>query len=128
MSVKTIISEDKHSVSVSISGDFSTYELEKLVFELSQIRASMQPQVVDHQPTTAEQAITSIEKDPAFSLHILKNGDIQIWFRTSGLGWIIFNIPIAKACVLRDYIQANTQEISGADLLTKGPGGSDVMQ
>lgn len=128
MSKKTIVSEDKHSVSLSISGEFSTYELEKLVFELSQIRGSMQPPVVPHQPIKSEQAYTSIQNDPAMNFHVLKDGNFQLWFRNSCFGWMVFNVNTRDACTIRSYFNSNIPEDIVTVFDNGTPGGSDTAQ
>ncbi|SFI74606.1 hypothetical protein [Nitrosomonas sp. Nm34] len=105
--MKIKISEDKQTVTLSIPNNLSASEIEKLIADLSKVRASMLPSIPFSQPETEDQNI-SFQDDPHFAAELQNDGRIRLWFRDYGLGWMIFNIPVSKACTLRDFLIANT--------------------
>ncbi len=127
------LSDNKESVTLSISGNLSTTEVETLIADLSVVRANMQPAVPFAQPKPEDlnddSANISCQDDPRLSVRLLHDGRIRLWLRNAGLGWMIFNLPINVACTIRDYLVANTPKTSdGSNLFSKDFGGSDTTQ
>ena len=125
------LTDDKKSVEISISGTLSAIEVETLIADLSEVRANMIPpvpfQVQNPGSTNSDLPNVSAQDDPYFSVRLLRDGKIRMWLRNSGLGWMVFDLPVDKACAVRDYLIANTpQTSSGRNLLAKDFGDSDT--
>lgn len=109
--MKSEISNDRHCVSVTITGDFSAADLETLIADLATVRANLLPQVSADPPgaeATEQNQHVSVQENPGIAIRLLDDGRIRIWLRNIGLGWHVFNLPVHNACAIRDYLVANT--------------------
>ena len=99
------ISEDKQVATVEVSRDLRADELEKLIEELSGMRAQMLPAV----PMTAgavldDPAAARAGGDPCVQVAVMRDGMTRFWVRHAGLGWFGFNLPVDRARTLAQYI------------------------
>lgn len=110
------LSDDKKSISISVDGTLSTVEVETLIADLAFLRANMLPPVPFELPKpgdpNSDLPNLSVQDDPYLSAKLLKDGQIRLWLRSFGLGWMVFNLPIERACALRDFLIANTPDES----------------
>lgn len=123
------LNTDKKTAAISIVGDLTTAQVEKLIADLAELRASMQPEVSVVPPgpggLSNDRVTVSLVDDPYLSARPLKDGRVRLWLRNGGLGWMIFNLSIEKACALRDFLIANTPASPGEhDLFRDGGGDS----
>jgi hypothetical protein len=108
------LSDDKRTLVAQIDKTLSPSEVQTLISDLAELRANMLPpvpreraQLVDE---TGDGPNVSMQNDPDAEVRLLRDGRIRFWFRNSGLGWLVFNVPTDKACAIRDYLIANTPE------------------
>jgi len=110
------LSDDQKSVEISVSGALSATDVETLLADLMELRANMLPPVPEElpKPGTKGAALSNVssQDDPYLSARLLRDGRIRLWLRNAGIGWMAFNLPVDKACTLRDYLIANTPEKS----------------
>jgi hypothetical protein len=103
--------DDGRSVKLDIKAVMTTYEIEKLIRDLAELRAVMSPPV-SIQPSNRRDAPehytqVSLQEEPYLEARQLVDGRIRLWVRNAGIGWMAFNLPVAKAQSLRDYFVAN---------------------
>jgi hypothetical protein len=98
------------SVSLSVEGKVTASELETLISELAAVRANMLPSVSRNPPEPGDPGIEKqrirVQEDVAFSAVLLPDSRLCLWLRNIGIGWLIFHLPVSKACALRDYLVA----------------------
>jgi hypothetical protein len=116
------VSDDKKTVKMSVDGTLSVTELETLIANLSVLRANMLPPVPfeppKHEDPSTDLLNVSVQDDPYLQARLLRDGRIRLWIRNHGLGWLVYNLPVNKACTLRDYLIANTPKSTpGPNLL-----------
>ena len=101
------ISADKLQATIDIHGAYGADELEKLIAELSELRAGMTPPVPMAPPTTnaaEDPAAVRARGDPCVQVAVMRNGMTRFWVRHGGLGWFAFNLPVERARLLAQYI------------------------
>jgi hypothetical protein len=101
------ISDDKQHAAVELHGTYGAAELEKLIEELSAMRASMVPAVPMTPATTnspEDPAAARARGDPCVQVAVMRDGVIRFWVRHAGLGWFAFNLPVERAHGLAEYI------------------------
>ena len=80
--------------------------VEALIFELAQLRATLDPPVASHTGQNAGQF--HIQQSPAMEHYRTRTGSIRIYLRNVGYGWMMFELEPQRAMLLRDYLIANT--------------------
>lgn len=114
-----VISDDKKSAQISINKTFTAPEIETLISELAVIRANMLPPIPFEPPKATDPDIDSShvteQDEPHVQVKLLKDNRIRIWLRSWGLGWMAFNLTQENACIIRDYLIANTPDNRDAD-------------
>ncbi len=118
------LSDDKKSISISVIGTLSTAKVDTLIADLAFLRANMLPPVQLEPPRpgdpNSDHPNVSSQDDPSISVRLLRDGKIRFWLRNRGLGWMVFNLPVEKACAVRDYLIANTpKESPGPNIFTE---------
>jgi hypothetical protein len=101
------ISDDKRQAAIEVRGDFSATELERLIEELSQVRAAMVPAVPLAPATTntaEDPAAARARGDPCVQVAVMRDGVTRFWVRHAGLGWFAFNLPVERARMLAEYV------------------------
>ena len=106
--------EGKRAV-LAINGPFQTNEIEKLIADMLLLRSGMLPPVPYEPPrpdSEADQAVNvTVQAEPRIALELThRNGKIRMWLRHEGAGWMIYELPVATACGMRDYLVANTPQ------------------
>ena len=86
-------------------------ELDALISALAEVRKDKLPGVAQKRPSptdplTMETPVT-MEDDPGMLGVRLRDGRVRLWMRSSGFGWLAFNLPIENARTLRDWFAAN---------------------
>ena len=86
-------------------------ELDALISALAEIRKGKLPSVAQKRPhpsdpSTMDTPVT-MEDDPGMMGIPLRDGRVRLWVRSSGFGWLAFNLPIENARTLRDWFAAN---------------------
>ena len=102
------VSEDKLVATVEAAGAYRAEEIEKLIEELSALRAQMLPAVPmspgfdrgDEDDSAAARA----GGDPCVQVAVMRGGMTRFWVRHGGLGWFGFNLPVDRARTLAQYI------------------------
>lgn len=125
------VSDDKQHAAIDIHGTYGATALEKLIEELSSLRASMLP-AVPMAPTTtnsAEDAAAARARgDPSVQVAVTRDGVTRFWVRHAGLGWFAFNLPVERAHMLAEYILSlTTQRERREEFLGQKRRDSDVM-
>jgi hypothetical protein len=101
------LSEDKQVASVEVHGNYTAAQLEKLIGELSAMRAAMHPAVPPAPPMTnsaEDPAAARARGDPYVQVAVMRDGMTRFWVRHAGLGWFGFNLPVERASMLANYI------------------------
>jgi hypothetical protein len=101
------ISDDKRQVSIELHGAYGAAELERLIGELSEVRAAMIPAVPEAPATTnpaEDPAAARARGDPCVQVAVMRDGVTRFWVRHAGLGWFAFNLPVDRARMLAEYI------------------------
>lgn len=125
------VSDDKQHATIDVHGTYGATGLEKLIEELSSLRASMLP-AVPMAPTTtnsAEDAAAARARgDPCVQVAVMRDGVTRFWVRHAGLGWFAFNLPVERAHMLAEYILSlTTQRERREEFLGQKRRDSDVM-
>lgn len=96
-----------------IDAQLDAVALDELISRLGEARASMLPHVSKTRPEPGSVEATttpvSMEDEPALRAVRLRDGRVRLWARSSGFGWLAFNIGNVDACALRDWFTANVQ-------------------
>lgn len=101
------VSDDKQTAAVDVQGTYCAAELEKLIADLSALRAEMSPSIPMAPPTTNKRedpAATRAGGDPCVQVAVMRDGMTRFWVRHAGLGWFAFNLPVDRARLLAQYI------------------------
>ena len=101
------VSEDKLVATLELRGAYRADEMEKLIEELSALRAQMLPGVpmspcgdaCDEDP-----AASRAGGDPRVQVAVMRDGMTRFWVRHAGVGWFGFNLPVERARTLAQYI------------------------
>ena len=109
---------------IAIDGKFDAAEIDDIISRLGEARGAMLPHVSKSRPEPKSLAgmttPVSMEDEPALRALMLRDGRVRIWARSSGFGWLAFNINPTDARALRDWFSANVQ--GNADLFGHGDG------
>lgn len=93
--------------------ELTAQELDSLISGLAEIRAAKLPPVSSSRPTPEDESSidtpVTVEDSPAMQAKALRDGRVRLWARSSGFGWLAFNIELRDARVLRDWLTANVQ-------------------
>lgn len=108
---------------IKSAATLSAQELDVLISGLAEIRAHTEPPVSPKRPdpndtNPALDTPVTMEDSPAMQAKLLRDGRIRIWARSSGFGWLAFNIEMRDATLLRDWFTANVAGES--DLFSQG--------
>ena len=101
------ISDDKRQAEVDVQGTYTAPELERLIAELSEMRAAMYPAVPMAPVTTnpaEDPAAARARGDPCVQVAVMRDGVTRFWVRHAGLGWFAFNLPVDRARTLAEYV------------------------
>lgn len=101
------VAEGNERAQVEVHGSFTAAEVERLIGELSAIRAAMSPQVPTTPPMTRcpeDAAAARAGGDPCVQVAVMRDGLTRFWVRHAGLGWFGFNLPVDRASTLANYI------------------------
>lgn len=111
--IKHELSDDRRSVRVEISGDLSTTAVERHISALARIRNDMLPAVPMHPPTTKDFAGDpphgAAHYNPEMEIRLIAPGVFRLWLRSTGLGWLSFDLPADSAVALGEYLVLNIQ-------------------
>lgn len=102
------------TATIALNGTFTAAELEQLIAELIQTRASLSPPVAQDPPSQWD-ANALHQRATSFRIRTLVDGGLRIWLRNEGIGWIAFDIPHALRRELVEF-------------LSKQPGHTHTMQ
>lgn len=109
---------------LAIAQEMDAAALDTLISALAEVRANTQPPVSAARPMPAEQSTmdttVTIEDSPAMMATRLRDGRTRIWARSSGFGWLAFNLTTGDAAVLRDWFAANVE--GDSDLFSESSG------
>lgn len=112
------ISDDKRQAEIDIRGAYGASELERLIAELSEIRAAMFPAVPMAPATTnptEDPAAARARGDPCVQVAVMRDGVTRFWIRHAGLGWFAFNLPVERARALAEYVMGITAPITSRE-------------
>lgn len=116
--------EEALSALLSIAEEMDTDALDTLISSMAEVRAKKLPAVASTRPMPAEPlsmaTTVTIEDSPAMLAARLKDGRIRLWARSSGFGWLAFNLPTGDALLLKDWFNANLD--GDSDLLGQSNG------
>jgi hypothetical protein len=125
------VSDDKQEATIDVHDTYTAAGVEKLIEELSALRASMLP-AVPMSPTTTnspeDAAAARARGDPCVQVAVARDGMTRFWVRHAGLGWFAFNLPVERARMLAEYILGLTaQQERREEFLGQKRRESDVM-
>lgn len=86
-------------------------ELDVLISALAEVRKDKLPSVAQKRPNPSDPSVmdtpATVEDNPGMMGIPLKDGRVRLWVRSSGFGWLAFNLPIENARTLRDWFAEN---------------------
>ncbi|WP_101048907.1 hypothetical protein [Macromonas nakdongensis] len=98
------------------AGQLNAQELDGLISALAMTRATMSPPVSHARPKPTDESAmdtpVTVEDSPAMEARLLRDGRVRLWARSSGFGWLAFNLEPRNARVLRDWLAANVEGAS----------------
>ncbi len=104
------------SALLSIAKEMDGQALDALISALAEVRANTQPPVESTRPVPTEGSTTdtpvTIEDSPAMMAKLLRDGRVRLWARSSGFGWLAFNLSHEEAVTLKDWFTANVEGVS----------------
>lgn len=103
----------------------STEQLEELIGELADLRATLYPQVTHSRPDPASGKTPAIQDDAEMILKGVRSGGVRFWFRSFGYGWLGFGISEQNSLTLRDQLNALYPNQNGK-LIGVGDGSRDT--
>lgn len=116
--------EEALSALLSIAEEMEAEALDTLISAMAEVRAKKLPAVASTRPMPTEQSAmhtpVTMEDSPAMMAVRLKDGRIRLWARSSGFGWLAFNLPTGEALLLKDWFNANLA--GDSDLLSESFG------
>lgn len=116
--------EEAFAALLSIAEEMDTEALDKLISAMAEVRAHKQPAVAATRPMPTDPLSTAtpitMEDSPAMMAVRLRDGRIRIWARSSGFGWLAFNLPETDALLLKDWFNANLE--GNSDLISESSG------
>lgn len=100
------LSEDNAVATLDIQGAYRADEMERLIQELSRLRASMSPPVpmAPGCEPREDPAAARAGGDPCVQVAVMRDGMTRFWVRHEGMGWFGFNLPVDRARTLAQYI------------------------
>lgn len=119
------LSDDKRSVQIAINRTLSATELQTVVVKLATVRSEMLPEV---SAAPDPDALTSHQEEGGFAIRRLSDGRIQLLLRHTGIGWLPLTLGVDQACILRDFLVANTPHDRTANLITSQVGEGGLPQ
>ena len=109
---------------LSIAEEMDTDALDKLISAMAEVRAHKQPAVAATRPMPTDPLSMAtpitMEDSPAMMAVRLRDGRIRIWARSSGFGWLAFNLGTTDPLLLKDWFIANLD--GDSDLIGEGIG------
>lgn len=119
------LSDNNTRLHIDIDSPLDARQVETLISDLAQHRASMQPPVAAERPNPDEAADRiSVQDEPSVMAVPLKDGRIRFWILNDGLGWLVFNFSHAQAIALRDFFATHAADPNAAPRLFGDQGGS----
>ena len=116
--------EDALAALLSIAEEMDAEALDTLISAMAEVRAKKLPAVASTRPMPTEPSAmatsVTMEDSPAMLAVRLKDGRIRLWARSSGFGWLAFNLPTGDALLLKDWLNANLE--GDSDLLSQSGG------
>lgn len=98
-------------------------ELETLIADLADLRASMEPPISYEAPQPGENGPNlSVQAEPYMTMKRLRNGGVRMYLRNSGLGWLLFDFRPDQAIAIRDYLAVSTDADTASALFGEGGG------
>jgi hypothetical protein len=94
---------EEEKAQINLSGSFSARDLDDIIRELAQVRASMRPPVSTDPPVGADDEIL-VQDDALFTVRTLTGGGLRFWLRNEGLGWLAFTLTAEKTRGLREFL------------------------
>ncbi|KQO23479.1 hypothetical protein [Acidovorax sp. Leaf78] len=109
---------------LSIAEEMDADALDKLISALAEVRSKKLPAVSQTRPGMGDPStldtIITMEDDPSMMAIRLRDGRVRVWARSSGFGWLAFNLPMTNALLLKDWFNANLD--GNSDLLSDSGG------
>lgn len=106
------VMDDKLHALLNVSGKYTAAEIERLISDLSALRAEMSPPVPTAPPMNRcpeDAAASRAGGDPCVQVAVMRDGLTRFWVRHAGLGWFGFNLPVERASTLASYILGVTR-------------------
>jgi len=101
------VSPDKQVATIDLHGSYCAEEMERLIEQLSALRAKMEPAVPmspGDGPIERDPAAARAAGDPCVQVAVMRDGMTRFYVRHEGLGWFGFNLPVDRARTLAQYI------------------------
>ena len=101
------VSKDKLVATVEIHGEYRADEMERLIGELSALRAKMLPEVPlapGMEGREEDPGAARAGGDPCVQVAVMRDGMTRFFVRHAGIGWFGFNLPVERARTLAQYI------------------------
>ena len=98
---------------LSIAQDMDGQDLDTLISALAEVRVQKLPPVAATRPMSIDASSmdtpVTMEDSPAMMAVRLRDGRFRVWARSSGFGWLAFNLDQADARAIRDWFAANVE-------------------
>jgi hypothetical protein len=101
------VSGDKLIATVEIHGEYRAGEMERLIEELSAMRARMLPEVPlspGAEGREGDPGAARAAGDPCVQVAVMRDGMTRFFVRHAGIGWFGFNLPVERARTLAQHI------------------------
>lgn len=122
------LSPDRLTADIAVNATLTASDMERLILDLADLRATMDPAVPMERPTpgantTAVQVAS--QEDASLMAALRRDGSVRLWIRSAGLGWLAFGLSQRNTITLRDYLNGKVQDAPGASQLIGNQGTKD---
>lgn len=89
---------------IHLNGDFTALEIEKILADLAEVRASLEPHVPLQPPSLQTDVILQVQENALFKVRRRIGGGLRIWLRNEGFGWMAFELTEPATAELKNFL------------------------
>lgn len=101
---------DRATARIELNGDFTAEQLEEIIRDFAEVRASLRPSVPMQPPSEMSGANVLLQDETQFAFRRLVTGGLRIWLRNEGIGWVAFSLSATDVLGIREFLG---QEVAG---------------